>query len=188
MVGCAIGTDVPHSQTTQTERAALSKYARGKRRGVEIGVHEGVTTCLIAEQFEKDGILFSIDPFLKGRLGICWSKLIARKMIRDSKLQSRVRLIEKYSYEAVGYLTGQFDFVFLDGDHSLAGIERDWNDWSGRIPPGGIMAVHDSLPIAANVPVTPLGSVAYFENQIRHDERFEIIEQIDSLSVLRRRS
>jgi len=178
---------MPHSQTTIREREALKKYSKGKRRGVEIGVYEGVTTCLIAEGLAQDGVLYSIDPFLGGRMGICWSKLIALAMIRREGLNGRVRLITQYSYEAVIDLPGQFDFIFFDGDHSLPGITRDWTDWSGRVLVGGVIALHDSQPTLSNPAVSGFGSVEYFENRIRHDERFEIIHQVDSLSVLRRR-
>lgn len=187
MLRCVTGLGVPQSQTTAGEREALQKYSRGKRRGVEIGVYEGVTTCLIAGELAGDGVLYSIDPFLKGRLGICWGKLIATTMIRRSGLRERVRLVEKYSYEAADCITGQFDFVFVDGDHSLQGISRDWADWSKRVSPGGVLALHDTHAVASNPDVAGLGSVEYFDSQIRHDGRFEIVEQVDSLSVLVRR-
>lgn len=188
MLRCVTGLGVPQSQTTAGERAALQKYSRGKRRGVEIGVYEGVTTCLIAEELACDGILYSIDPFLRGRLGICWGKLIATAMIRRSGLRERVQLVEKYSQEAVNCITGQFDFIFVDGDHSLQGISRDWVDWSRRVSPGGVLALHDTQASASNPDVAGLGSVEYFDSQIRHDDRFDIVEQVDSLSVLVRRS
>ena len=187
MLRCVTGLGVPQSQTTAGERAALQWYSRGKRRGLEFGVYEGVTTCLIAEELASDGILYSIDPFLNGRLGICWGKLIATVMIRRSGLRERVQLVEKYSYEAVDCITGQFDFIFVDEDHSLQGIARDWVDWSKRVSPGGVIALHDSLAATSNPAVARLGSVEYFDSQIRHDDRFEIVEQVDSLSVLIRR-
>ncbi len=187
MLRCVSGLGAPHSQTTARERAALQRYSRQKRRGVEIGVYEGVTTCLIAEKLADDGVLYSVDPFLKGRLGVCWGKLIATVMVRRAGLQGRVRVVEMYSYEAANYLSGQFDFIFVDGDHSLSGIEKDWVDWSSRVSPGGVIALHDSQVTASNPGVAELGSVEFFESHIRHDGRFEIMEQVDSLSVLRRR-
>jgi len=182
-----LGVSTAHSQTTALERSVLKDHSDGKRRGVEIGVYEGVTTCLIAAGMAADGCLYSIDPFLKGRLGICWSKLIAKEMIRRSGMTPRVELIETHSHDAAKKIDGQFDFIFVDGDHSLEGITRDWQDWSGRVSPGGIIALHDTLP--AREPTSPnLGSVEFFDNTIVHDNRFQIVEQVDTLSVLRRRA
>ena len=41
--------DEARSQTTEKEQVTLQKYAQNKERAVEIGVHEGVNTRLIAE-------------------------------------------------------------------------------------------------------------------------------------------
>ena len=62
-LGYLAGFDNAHSQTTDRERTVLREYSSGKRRGVEIGVHEGVTTCLIADAMSDDGTLYAIDPF-----------------------------------------------------------------------------------------------------------------------------
>ena len=45
------------------------------------------------------------------------------------------------------------DFLFIDGDHSEAGVEADFNDYHGYVRPGGIVAFHDiveSQPVASN--------------------------------------
>lgn len=186
MLRCVSGIGDPRSQTSESEREALRRHSDGKLRGVEIGVHEGVTTCLIAEKLAHGGVLYSIDPFLKGRLGICWSKLIATTAIRRAGLEDRVRLIETFSHDAAGYLLGQFDLVFVDGDHSLAGISRDWSDWAGRVEPGGVIALHDTRITDSNPMSTELGTVKFFDSRIKHDDRFEVVEQVDSLSILRR--
>jgi len=183
---CLAGIDQPHTQTTELERAALAKWARGRSRAAEIGVYEGLTTRVIAEVLADDGELFAIDPFLAGRLGICWSKLIARRHLRASRCGSRVRWVEHLSHEAVHQFDGKLDFLFIDGDHSLQGIQRDWRDWSCRIAQDGIVALHDTRAPPHNPRVGDLGSCRYFASHIRHDPRFELLEQVDSLSVLRR--
>ena len=35
------------------------------------------------------------------------------------------------------------DFLFIDGDHSEAGVEADYDDYHGLVRPGGIIAFHD---------------------------------------------
>ena len=66
------GLDKPDTQTTANEREAINKYAAGAMLAVEIGVFEGVNTVIIAEALHPQGKLLGIDPFFKGRLGICY--------------------------------------------------------------------------------------------------------------------
>jgi predicted O-methyltransferase YrrM len=39
----------------------------------------------------------------------------------------------------------QVDFLFIDGDHTLDGVAKDYRDYSGLVRPGGIIAFHDIL-------------------------------------------
>jgi predicted O-methyltransferase YrrM len=176
--------DQADTQTTEGERSCLAEIAHGKRRAVEIGVYEGVSTRIIADAMDSLGVLYAVDPFLGGRLGVCWNELIARKEI--SKARGRIELVRAFSHEAVREIGGCFDLVFIDGDHSDEGILRDWNDWSPRIEQGGIAALHDTRPSPHNPGVETLGSYRYFESDIRHDPRFRLKRQVDTLSILER--
>jgi predicted O-methyltransferase YrrM len=180
------GWDGPATQTTEAERQALAEHAAGRRRAIEIGVFEGFNTELIARELASDGRLFAIDPFLPGKLGFCWSKVIARRQISRAGLSGRVTFVRAMSWDACAQLNGDFDFMFIDGDHSWGGIERDWRDWSGRVSPGGIMALHDTRVPEHNPAVAELGSCAFYREVIRHDSRFELVGSFDSLNVLRR--
>jgi len=182
-----LGIDTPHSQTTEAERTALARHAAGRKRLAEIGVYEGLTTAVLARVMAVDGVVYAIDPFFAGRLGICWSKWIARREVRKAGAARKVVFIEKLSFDAATLVEAPLDFVFVDGDHSLDGIRRDWADWSGKVTPGGLIALHDTRAPAHNPRVAELGSCRYFNEHIQHDERFETVEQVDSLSVLRRK-
>ncbi len=182
-----LGADAAHSQTTEAERSALSRHASGCKRLVELGVYEGLTTALLARSMAADGVLYAIDPFFAGRLGICWSKWIAKREVLKVRPARKVVFIEKLSFDAAPLVEAPLDFVFIDGDHSLGGIQRDWADWSTKIAPGAVIALHDTRVPAHNPGVGELGSCRYFNEHIQHDTRFEILEQVDSLSVLRRK-
>ena len=39
----------------------------------------------------------------------------------------------------------QLDFLFIDGDHSYAGVKQDYLDYSPFVRPGGLIAFHDIL-------------------------------------------
>jgi predicted O-methyltransferase YrrM len=182
-----LGLDEAQTQTTQYERDCISRYAVGKLRAVEIGVFEGVTTGVIASALPEGAELFGVDPFIAGRAGICWGKSIATKEAYHFKPRCHISFVEEFSHEASLKIDGTFDFVFIDGDHSLQGIIQDWDDWSARVDAGGIIALHDTVVPAHNPNVANLGSHRYFLDHIQHDDRFEIIEQVDSLSILRRK-
>ena len=62
----------------------------------------------------------------------------------------------------------------------------DWEAWSGLIPPGGVVALHDSCASAAR-PIEEAGSVRYTRDVILHDPRFERVEVVDTLTVLTRK-
>jgi predicted O-methyltransferase YrrM len=45
--------------------------------------------------------------------------------------------------EALG--SQRLDFLFIDGDHTLAGVEADFSIYSKHVRPGGVIAFHDIL-------------------------------------------
>lgn len=184
-LGYFAGIDPAQTQTTTSERNYISKYAQGCKRAVEIGVFEGVTTAVIASALTRDGLLFAIDPFSKGRVGICWSKPIAKREAYRMRPSCTIKFVQLYSHQAAATISGKFDFIFIDGDHSWDGIVQDWHDWSGRVQAGGIIALHDTLVPTHNPRVANLGSHKYYVEHIQHDSRFEVVEQVDSLSILR---
>ena len=72
------GLDQPQTQTTAAEREVLASFLPGAKRVVEIGVFEGFTTRMLAERADRDAVIYGIDPFFSGRLGISWGERIAR--------------------------------------------------------------------------------------------------------------
>jgi predicted O-methyltransferase YrrM len=183
-IRCLVGLDKPDTQTTQAERDCLAACATGKHRVVEIGVYEGVSTLVMATAMSPRGVLYAVDPFTPGRLGFCWSELVARKEALRSR--RNIVFIKQLSQDAARIIGGDFDMIFIDADHSLAGIRQDWHDWSSRVVPDGIIALHDTRIPEHNPGVAAYGSYKYFEEQIRHDPRFALVRQVDSISILKR--
>jgi predicted O-methyltransferase YrrM len=183
-----LGLDRAATQTSAAERETIARFARGRRQALEIGVFEGATTALIAKEIATDGTLFGVDPFFAGRLGICWGKIIAEREVNRAGVGRKVVLVRSLSHDAaVQIANDSFDFMFLDGDHSLRAIAQDWADWSGRVATGGVMLLHDTQVPPHNPRVRELGSYLYFQDTISRDSRFELLETVDSLSVLRRK-
>lgn len=181
------GLDEPQTQTTESEREVLVSFLPGAKRIVEIGVFEGFTTRLLAERADPGAVIYGVDPFFSGRLGISWGERIARSYNREHLTSGKVRFVAKLSTEVADDVPSPVDLVFIDGDHSLDGIKADWDYWTNQLARGGIIALHDTLLTLDKPLGYTLGSIEYFRDHIRHDPRFEIIKQQDSLSVLRKR-
>jgi len=180
------GLDLPQTQTTPAERELLASLLPGAKRVVEIDVFEGFTTRTLAERADADAVIYGIDPFLAGRLGIFWGEHIARSYNGRHLASGKIRFIAKFSTEVDDDVPTPVDLVFIDGDHSLLGISTDWACWSERVALGGIIALHDTLLTSDKPRGDTLGSIEYFRDHIRHDPCFGIVRQRDSLSVLRK--
>ena len=79
------------------------------------------------------------------------------------------------------------DFVFIDGDHSYEGLRDDWENWRSLTAPGGIIALHDSR-LSAERCIGAAGSVAFTSEVVLKDRSFDVVEVVDTLTVLRRQS
>jgi predicted O-methyltransferase YrrM len=180
----ALGLDPAHTQTTAAERDCLRRQAAVARLAAEIGVYEGVSTRAIREAMPADGVLHAVDPFFRGRLGICWGRVVARREIARSR-GARVEFVERLSVEAAPLVPDGLDLLFIDADHRYEGLKADWEAWSPKLRAGGFALLHDTRVPPHDPSVAALGSVRFFEEVIRHDPRFELVEQVDSLSVLR---
>lgn len=96
---------------------------------VEVGVAHGRSAVFMCEQIAGRAIhFFAIDTSPKPRalegLPVCF-------------LQGpSVEWAENFADDSV-------DFVFIDADHSEAGMRADLAAWAPKIKPGGILAGHD---------------------------------------------
>jgi predicted O-methyltransferase YrrM len=103
---------------------------------VELGVMNGVTTCVLGQAAKKnEGRLLSIDvdPAAIER---------AEARVRKHGLEGYVRLAVA---ESSGWKpAGQVEFLFIDGDHRYSGCKADWQTWSPQVVVGGIVAMHDT--------------------------------------------
>ena len=170
------------TQTTEAERECLVRHARGRRSLVELGVMHGVNTALLRGVMADDGVVTGVDPHLPGRLLVSFERLVARHELARHP-RGRAVLLRKFSHDAAIGWNAPIDFLFVDGDHSWTGIERDWRDWTPHIVPGGIVALHDSLAVAAH---PDLDSVRFTKDVARHDPRFRVIDVVDTVTVLQR--
>src|ERR1700761_4581673 len=177
------------TQTTQAERDTLARYATGKRNLVEIGVWHGITTSRLREAMSPDGVLWAVDPYFRSRIGLSWAQMIAHNTV--GKIQGgNVQWIRMTGEDAARARLASpnpqsVDFIFIDGNHSYEGLKVDWDGWSPQIAEGGIVALHDSRTSPLRN-IDQAGSVIFTNEVILHDPNFEVVETVDSLTVLQR--
>jgi predicted O-methyltransferase YrrM len=176
----------PASQTNEEELSALSRHATGKRRALEIGTHQGVSAARIAKALASDGALYCVDPWpaADGRLNPCW--LICERHLRRSNVWDRIKILRAYSANTEPQLLPDFDFVFIDGDHSWSGIETDWRIVARRLAQGAVICLHDVV-VPAEEPWRHFGSVEFYNDVISKDDNFDTIETVYSMAVLRKK-
>jgi predicted O-methyltransferase YrrM len=175
-----LGLEFPQSQVSDDEMTCLLSYANHADVVVEIGCYEGKTSAMLAGR--TTGKVYSIDPFFKGRVGICYSELIAKVERRRQGLKN-IEFIKAFSHEAAPQFTKPIDLLFIDADHSYDAVKRDWEDWFPKVRKGGIVALHDSRP-APNSPER-LGSMKFYEEYIPTVSNVKEVDAVGSMVVLR---
>lgn len=112
---------------------------------VEIGTGNGGTFYMLCKAAERDAILLTID------LQNDWKRAVLLRSC--SKRGQRIHVIrgnsqEQKTFEKVIRELGskELDLLFIDGDHSLAGVARDFELYSKLVRPGGVIAMHDISP------------------------------------------
>lgn len=184
-IAWTIGLAPATTQTTTSERDCLARYAAGRRRVVEIGVWHGVTTKRLRSVMHPEGVLTAVDPFPVGRLGFSVQQQIARREVASVD-NGEVAWLRTTGLAAARD-HGRVDFVFIDGDHSEQGLLADWQAWSPLVEPGGVIALHDSRSTPERL-IDDAGSVKVTNEVILRDARFAMVDAVDSLTVLRRRT
>lgn len=176
------------TQTSELEQACLEKWADSRQNAAEIGVFHGVNTVRIAKVLRANSIMLAIDPYFRDALGFrgyAWARRIAHNEARKVT-NARVIWIESLGKEAPGHPDAltvlPIHFLFVDGDHSYEGLKGDWLAWRNHIAIGGIVALHDTRNRGN------CGSEVYAREIIVVDDEFEVVDEVDSLTVLRRRS
>jgi predicted O-methyltransferase YrrM len=175
-----IGLDAPYSQVTEEELSLLLEYSHSANIIVEIGCFEGKTTASLARN--SKGMVYSIDPFFQGRLGISYGKWIAQVHFRRQHVRN-IQLLKGTSDEVIHSFPHKIDFLFIDADHAYEAIKRDWENWVPRVNNGGMVALHD-CKIAINSP-DYLGSMKFYDEDIPFIKGIEQVATIDSLVIFR---
>ncbi len=178
----------PHSQMNQIEKDCLKKYASGKSNALEIGTYMGVTASIIAMSLEKNGELICVDPFESKNKKQNPGFIMTERELKRNQVFHKTRFLFGYSnnMEIINKIPQQLDFILVDGDHSYKGLENDWQIVLSKLTSKGIVCLHDTT-IPENEPYRNFGSVAYFNDVIKNDSNFVLLETVYSMNILRKK-
>lgn len=186
---CAyVGLRPALAQHTAAEHAAFRKWAQGCKCVVEIGVAEGVSALALREGMTEDGTIYLIDPFHLSRIPLLnFIKRVARRTVNGSS-RGKAVWIEKFSQDAAKSWNESIDLLLIDGDHGEAAVERDWQDWSSFVRPGGTVIFHDAQIFQDGWTTPDYGPVKFVNRFFRSGGApdWTIVEEIHSLFVVRR--
>jgi hypothetical protein len=122
--------------------------------GAEIGVESGLFSEYLLETklFSK---LYSIDPWPVKIPGVYIEGQQYYSHNNEETFETAKNRLQKYKNSEILRMTSEeasrefemesLDFVFLDGDHTLQGVELDLKCWYDRVKKGGIFAGHDYM-------------------------------------------
>lgn len=191
-----LGLIPPRTMHSDEDARTLLAAVDGARRVVEIGVYEGASALALQRTLGARGELHLIDPFgrhpdaLPGGWGAserATRRLIARAGRRLGERAPAVYWHVALSHEVAARWGGEVDLVFIDGDHSETGCERDWICWSPFVGVGGRVVFHDARadrPDGRGLP----GPTAVVARHLRDSAMpgWEIVAEADRTVVARR--
>lgn len=117
------------------------------RKGCEIGVAFGSHIEYILEHTNVEK-LYGVDAYLGkhlwGPLKSCAEILYYLVKKRLSRWEPRFTLKRGLSHEiAKEFQPGEFDFIFIDAEHSYEDVKLDLQSWYNKVRSGGLVAGDD---------------------------------------------
>lgn len=116
---------------------------------VEIGSASGWSTCHVGLALRENvhGRLFAIDPHATtgwNDPGRSDSFVTLQRNLRRCGVANYVEVVRQTSVDAARGWSRPIDLLFIDGDHSYAGVRRDWELFSPHLSPFGVAVFHDT--------------------------------------------
>ncbi|MFJ4436230.1 class I SAM-dependent methyltransferase [Streptomyces sp. NPDC088923] len=185
----------------------LALYAAAVEAGrlglplLEVGTYCGRSTVLLAEAGRTAGVTVvtvdhhrgseeqqpgweyhdpaTVDP----ELGVMDTLPAFRRTLHRAGLEGHVIAVVGRSPQVAAVWGRPLGLVFVDGGHTDAHANADYEGWAPHLAPGGLLVIHDVFPDPAD------GGQAPYRIWLRAvaSGDFEEVRTVDSLRVLRRR-
>lgn len=111
---------------------------------LEVGTGPGTSALLMAKaltDFEREGVVSTIGWEQEAH----WAYRAIRKINSYPLLAGRINHTGKKSEEVhQNYKDGDFNFVYIDGDHSYEGVKKDIANYKSKVSQSGMLAFHDT--------------------------------------------
>jgi len=150
------------------------------RRILEIGTADGGTLFLFCRMATDDAQIISMD-LPGGRFGGGYPAWKTRLYEAFALPGQRLELLRADSHDAAALdevrdlLDGEeLDFLFIDGDHTYAGVRKDFEMYGPLVKNGGLIALHD----IAEHPARAAGDAHRFWAEIR--SQYQVEEFVES--------
>jgi len=172
----------------RSEIVQLAKIlqAAAPKCSLEIGTNYGGTLFLLCALSPPDARIISVD-LPSGPFGGGYPRRKALLFRKFARADQKLHLIRGDSHSPetkegiLRILDGeQLDYLFLDGDHTYCGVQRDFQMYAPLVRSGGIVAFHDIVTYKQESDC----QVEKFWREIKHQyQHREIIENMDKGSL-----
>lgn len=129
---------------------SVLRYLGPNIKGVEIGVHSGMSSYLMLSECLNIELLLGIDHYLEYR---DWNGTVTQatqdqlyEIVKEnaSFMGPRFVIMRERSDIAAGMIKDDsLDFIYIDGDHSTEAAYQDLVNYVPKVKAGGIVAGHD---------------------------------------------
>lgn len=118
--------------------------------GLEIGICKGENIVHFLEHTNRIDKIHCIDPYLPYMDWVgpvtqedmdLWYEITMKNFVPH---MDKIVIYKDTSENCVSkFENDQFDYIFIDGDHSYEGVLRDLNNYYSKVKTGGIFSGHD---------------------------------------------
>ncbi|OGF77244.1 hypothetical protein A3I27_00115 [Candidatus Giovannonibacteria bacterium RIFCSPLOWO2_02_FULL_43_11b] len=129
----------------------ITKNVKEENAAVEIGSWKGKSTICIAKGLNdgRKGKVYAIDPHTgspehRNIFGKVDTFKEFEENISNKEVNSFVMAIRDTSENASKKFELPVEFIFIDGDHDLRAVAKDFESWFPKVIDGGTIAFHDS--------------------------------------------
>jgi predicted O-methyltransferase YrrM len=170
-------------QQIYTEFLELAEIVKAQncKYVLEIGTYRGGTLFVFSRLSAPDATIVSVEyhfSFL-GKIYRLGQKPFFRKLIRRGQSLFLLRM-NSHSPETLTAIKetlqgNPVDLLFIDGDHSYAGVRQDFEMYSPLVRSGGVTAFHDIAKTSSSIQVPRLW------NEIKQNYKHkEIVHRTDN--------
>src|SRR3954447_1859565 len=173
----ALGVSIKPIQVPEELAGFLEHVATLRpERVLEIGAAGGGTLFLLARVAAADALLLSVELPEPGQRGVRMSRELPYRLLGCRGQHVRLLRADSQTLEARAVVEQHFsglplDLLFIDGDHSAAGVRRDFELYAPLVRDGGLIAFHDIVP----GPERFVGGVPAFWEELAHDHDTEAL-------------